>query len=191
MGRGKPQVALKQLPAEPEPFTVLQCQGEHTVIQQINALEKRLFSKAFALTGEIHQELTRRNTVLLYACARQGSEDIVLGYVVYQTNSVVCHVQKLAVHPSSRNQGIASTLLLAALQKAVSERRVQEATLNVSIGNAPAIRVYRRLGFVDRAQVEDYYGPGRPALRMTSDLAPESNPAWAAAIAAAASSQAA
>lgn len=32
--------------------------------------------------GEIHQELTRRNTVLMYACARQGSEDIVLGYIV-------------------------------------------------------------------------------------------------------------
>lgn len=51
MGRGKPQVAQTLLPAGSEPFTVLQCQGEHTVIQQINALEKRLFSKAFALTG--------------------------------------------------------------------------------------------------------------------------------------------
>lgn len=30
----------------------------------------------------------------------------------YQTNSVVCHIQKLAVHPESRNQGIAGSLLL-------------------------------------------------------------------------------
>lgn len=30
----------------------------------------------------------------------------------YQTNSVACHIQKLAVHPESRNQGIAGSLLL-------------------------------------------------------------------------------
>lgn len=38
---------------------------------------------------------------------------------------------------------------------------MREAMLNVAVGNAPALRLYRRLGFVDRAQVEDYYGPVR------------------------------
>jgi hypothetical protein len=33
-------------------FEVLQCHGEHSVIAQVNGLEKRLFSKSFALTGE-------------------------------------------------------------------------------------------------------------------------------------------
>lgn len=45
---------------------------------------------------------------------------------------------------------------------------MQEATLNVAIGNAPALRVYRRLGFVDRAQVEDYYGPVRQQTTSTA-----------------------
>lgn len=48
--------------------------------------------------------------------------------------------------------------LQAALRKAVGERRVQEAYLNVAVGNAPALRLYRRLGFADRSQVDDYYG---------------------------------
>lgn len=51
--------------------------------------------------------------------------------------------------------------LQAALQKAVGERRVQEAILNVAVGNAPALRLYRRLGFADGALVEDYYAPVR------------------------------
>ena len=52
--------------------------------------------------------------------------------------------------------------LQAALQKAVGERRVQEAVLNVAVGNSPALRLYRRLGFADRSQVDDYYGPVSP-----------------------------
>lgn len=51
MGRGKPDAAHKPSAAVLEPWQVLQCQGEHSVITQVNALEKRLFSKAFALTG--------------------------------------------------------------------------------------------------------------------------------------------
>lgn len=50
MGRGKPEAAHKPAAAVSE-WEVLQCQGEQHVIAQVNALEKRLFSKAFALTG--------------------------------------------------------------------------------------------------------------------------------------------
>lgn len=53
MGRGKPETAKHERPAVQEPFEVLQCQGEHHVIAQVNALEKRLFSKSFALTGAL------------------------------------------------------------------------------------------------------------------------------------------
>ena len=35
-----------------------------------------------ALAGAIHQELTRRNTVLLYAYLQRGVEEVVLGYIV-------------------------------------------------------------------------------------------------------------
>lgn len=32
--------------------------------------------------GAIHQELARRNTVLLYSYSKRGSEELVLGYLV-------------------------------------------------------------------------------------------------------------
>ena len=63
--------------------------------------------------------------------------------------------------PSAVTTGPSSLCSQAALQKASAERRVQEAILNVAVGNAPALRLYRRLGFVDGALVPDYYGPVR------------------------------
>ena len=54
MGKNKLQASAQSARAvlEAGQFEVLQCHGEHSVIVQVNALEKRLFSKSFALTGE-------------------------------------------------------------------------------------------------------------------------------------------
>jgi hypothetical protein len=54
MGKKKLQASAQSARAvlEAGQFEVLQCHGEHSVIAQVNALEKRLFSKSFALTGE-------------------------------------------------------------------------------------------------------------------------------------------
>ena len=54
MGKNKLQASAQSARAvlEVGQFEVLQCHGEHSVIAQVNALEKRLFSKSFALTGE-------------------------------------------------------------------------------------------------------------------------------------------
>ena len=54
LGKNKLQTSAQSARAVLElgQFEVLQCHGEHSVIAQVNALEKRLFSKSFALTGE-------------------------------------------------------------------------------------------------------------------------------------------
>ena len=41
-----------------------------------------LDTKICILAGAIHQELARRNTVLLYAYLRRGPKEAVLGYIV-------------------------------------------------------------------------------------------------------------
>ena len=68
-----------------------------------------------ALQRDINHECPRlpvQQLPLIAADAHSACSQAVLGYVVYQTNSVVCHIQKLAVHPQSRRQGVAGTLLL-------------------------------------------------------------------------------
>lgn len=57
-----------------------------------------------------------------------------------------------------------------ALQWSFQERRVQVATLHVAADNVPAFNLYTRFGFVKEALLEDYYCPGRHALKMICNL---------------------
>lgn len=54
MGKHKHRPSAPSIPAAliEGQFEVLQCHGEHSIISQVNAIEKRLFSRPFALTGE-------------------------------------------------------------------------------------------------------------------------------------------
>jgi ribosomal protein S18 acetylase RimI-like enzyme len=90
----------------------------------------------------------------------------ILGYVIYSTSSLACHVSKVVVVPEARRRGLGRALVLAALAAAVSERRVRAATLHVDAGNAPALALYRSLGFGADGELADYYAPGRPALKL-------------------------
>ncbi len=50
-------------------------------------------------------------------------------------------------------------------------RRCLSASLNVALSNTAALRLYEAQGFKRDAVLEDYYGAGRPGMRMTLDLA--------------------
>ena len=66
----------------------------------------------------------------------------------------------------------------AALQVALHERRVLCSTLHVDASNAPAIALYCKAGFEQDGVISDYYGPGKPALKLLVGL--QDSPAVAA-----------
>lgn len=191
-------------------------------LQQIEKLEKQLFAKSDGWRGNVFtQELSKRNTFLLYALSAAGharnedsegkvhgtatasrqhqqtcqqqpaqkqttnnppplppQQQTVLGYIIVQVNSVTAHVNKLAVVPQARRRGIGAALLRAALQVALHERRVLCSTLHVDASNAPAIALYFKAGFDKDGVISDYYGPGKPALKLLASL--QDSPAVAA-----------
>jgi ribosomal protein S18 acetylase RimI-like enzyme len=58
----------------------------------------------------------------------------------------------------------------AALQVGLHERRVLCSTLHVDASNTPAIALYTKAGFEKDGVITDYYGPGKPALKLLADL---------------------
>lgn len=77
----------------------------------------------------------------------------------------------LAVAPDYRGQRIALRLV-EALLAAAGERGVQRIRLEVDPDNAPALALYRSLGFKEIQALPDYYQNARPALRLEHDLTP-------------------
>jgi len=74
-------------------------------------------------------------------------------------------ITSLAVHPFHLRQGIGRSLMQTALEF-LREARVKVVELEVSVENAPALALYRSLGFVSRETLPNYYGRGKDGVRM-------------------------
>ena len=80
---------------------------------------------------------------------------------------------ELAVLPVARRQGLGERLLRTALQEA-EKTGINRALLEVRTGNAPAIALYEKCGFVRVGKRPRYYADtGEDALIYQCDLAPQ------------------
>ncbi len=74
-------------------------------------------------------------------------------------------ITALAVHWHWRRRGLAR-LLLALAEAEARCRGLPRLRLEVDCDNDAALALYRRLGFTTVCSLQDYYGMGRPALRL-------------------------
>jgi ribosomal-protein-alanine N-acetyltransferase len=82
------------------------------------------------------------------------------------------HLLSLAVKDSERWKGIASALLEELLRLA-RERGFRKVILEVRKGNTAALTLYRRFGFVKKAELLRFYSDGDDAYLMELRLDPE------------------
>jgi [ribosomal protein S18]-alanine N-acetyltransferase len=73
----------------------------------------------------------------------------------------------IAVDPRARGQGVAKALMRAGLAH-LAKRGINEVRLEVQPDNAPAIKVYRDSGFVEKGRTRDIHGDW---IVMTADPA--------------------
>ena len=83
------------------------------------------------------------------------------------------HVVSIAVREPYRRRGIASEILLKAMENGVETYNVTECFLEVRVSNQPAIALYEKLGFTIVNNKHGYYMDGEDAQVMAKSLKEE------------------
>jgi ribosomal-protein-alanine N-acetyltransferase len=127
-------------------------------VADIKKIEDECFSVPWS---EKSIEESLKNPCSHFYLAR--AEEEVLGYIGIQIFSGEGYVTNVATLPKFRKQGVAHSLVCAAL-----ENEMEFLTLEVRKSNAPAINLYKKLGFTEVGYRPNFYRePTEDALLMT------------------------
>jgi ribosomal-protein-alanine N-acetyltransferase len=130
-------------------------------LDEIVAIEKASFSNPW--TREMYvRELQNPDVSFLYVLRVPG--DGIVAFCSFWLVLDELHINNLAVRDDFRGRGVGTALLEHAIQAGAS-RGAERATLEVRRSNAPARRLYERLGFEVAATRPNYYvSPSEDAL---------------------------
>ena len=96
-----------------------------------------------------------------------------IGFLLLRLAADEAEVLTVAVDPRRRGKGYARALMVAGMERLI-RRSLGMLFLEVDVGNAPAVRLYQRLGFVKVGERKGYYrdagGGTSTALVMRLDL---------------------
>jgi len=93
----------------------------------------------------------------------------VIGYFCRWLVADEVHILDVAVHPAYRRRGVGKLLLQEILTEA-RQNRARTASLEVRVGNQPAIALYQAFGFQQVAVRRQYYENGEDAFLMVCVL---------------------
>lgn len=132
------------------------------LVPQVAAIEAICFSEPWSETA--YMEACEKEDYLYIVATDEAGHAI--GMCGLLIGPFEAEVMNVAVHPDYRGQGIAHCLMQALLE-AGEARGVEEFTLEVRAGNAPAIHVYETHGFVGEGIRPKFYRkPEEDALIM-------------------------
>ena len=134
-------------------------------LPQVAALERICFNQPWS-QALLEQELYNDMVSLVVA---EGEDGTVLGYAAVQAVLDEGSLERIAVAPGFRRQGVAEALLGAFLR--FGRARLAFLTLEVREHNAPAIALYEKLGFREVGRRRNYYAASREdAVLMTVEF---------------------
>jgi ribosomal-protein-alanine N-acetyltransferase len=96
---------------------------------------------------------------LLFVAEQDG---VLLGYALGARGTQAGWVLGVAVEPSAQRAGIGRALTEALLER--MEAAVKNISLTVHPANAPALALYRTMGFEEERVEPDYFGEQRPRV---------------------------
>lgn len=138
-------------------------------LPQVMVLERLAFAHPWS-TELFERELLHDWSTILLAVPSANGQGAVYGFIIFWQVHDEIHVLNVAAHPEHRRQGIARSLLEAALAQGKS-RGARLVTLEVRRSNFGAISLYRELGFRPVGVRPNYYAEeGEDAVVMNLDL---------------------
>jgi ribosomal-protein-alanine N-acetyltransferase len=130
------------------------------------SIETEAFSTPWSISSFRH-ELTERYSILKVAILNER----VVGYICLRTMLDITHILNLAVTPGYRRRGIASWLLIEALDE-LSNRQKEADFITLEVrASSPAVKLYEKLGFRVIGRRKGYYHkPLEDAILMGLDV---------------------
>ena len=90
------------------------------------------------------------------------------GFIVWRTVLDTAEIITIGVHPDARGAGIASAMMTI-MENEVQKAGATKIQLDVSAENAPAIALYKKLGFIENGHRPKYYD-GIDAILMEKTI---------------------
>jgi [ribosomal protein S18]-alanine N-acetyltransferase len=141
-------------------WNIVPMREEH--LDALTALDALCFSDPWTRDG-LKAELS--SDTACFAVAEQ--DGIAVGCAGMHCICGECYIDKVAIHPDYRRNGIAQALVQYLIDYAI-KRNGEFITLEVREGNAPAIALYSKMGFQPVGVRPDFYAdPKENALLMT------------------------
>ena len=139
--------------------------ADRSHLPQLAALERACFSHPWS-EAMLAEELYNDNASLV---AAEGEDGTVLGYGMVRAVLDEGCLERIAVVPAYRRQGVAEELLSAFLR--FGQAHLAFLTMEVREGNAPAIALYEKLGFREVGRRKNYYPESKEdAVLMTVEF---------------------
>lgn len=135
-------------------------------VPALAALESELFGVDAWSRAAVREELEGPGRHAVVAATGEG----VVGYAVSRRCQELVDLQRIAVHPAHRRQGVARRLLDAVMARA-HEEDASRLLLEVSAVNTVALAFYADAGFVAIDRRRRYYRDGSDAVVMRRSLA--------------------
>jgi len=129
-------------------------------------IERESFDRD-AWPREVFLEYARAQPDLFLVARAAGNK--IAGYSIARLTRHGAEIASLAVRPPYRGIGVATALLRAIIRK-LRRAGAKTVWLMVRRTNEPAIRLYRKFGFVRTATVPNHYSDGSSGWRMRMDL---------------------
>jgi ribosomal-protein-alanine N-acetyltransferase len=123
-------------------------------LPHVIAIERQAFPTPWSLSMFV-LELSKPSGICLAALV----DGRLAGYLICSRYDTVWHLMNVAVDPSSRRRGVASTLMDRLFASA--DRPHEQYTLEVRESNSAAIALYERFGFRGAGHRRGYYHDNR------------------------------